>query len=191
MYPNNYEENQNTDWESIFERMLGSQKPPLSHHMLSQHLHQTTAGLDPDSAWERVTGGSATGDLFLVAVEWYPGVNRRYYFIPRRRFVDPGMAFVPFWSYAYDDILHGDGWFNRSELYDRVRERSRADVPDWAIDAIDDYLPILTPAVEHKQFSRSTSIRNDTRRLYAQLAEITGPSQGVVTLAQDRETVSL
>lgn len=191
MYPDNYEKNQNTDWESIFERILGSPKPPLSHHMLSRHLNQTNAGLDPDSAWERVTGGSAIGDLFLVEVEWYPGINRKYYFIPRRRFVDAGRAFLPFWSYAYEDILHGNGWFDRSELYDRTRERSRDDVPNWAIDAIDNYLPALTPAVEHKQLSRNTSIRNDTRALYANLAEITGPSEGEFTLPQDRETISL
>jgi hypothetical protein len=64
-----YEKNQKIDWESIFERILGSKKPPLSHHTLSRHLNQTNERLDPDSAWERVTGGSGTGDLFLIAVE--------------------------------------------------------------------------------------------------------------------------
>lgn len=59
--------------------------------------------------------------------------------------MDAGRAFLPFWSYAYDDVLTGDGWFNRSELYDRVRERLREDVPEWVINAIDDYLPALTP----------------------------------------------
>lgn len=175
------------DWESVFERIIGSSEPPLSHFLLSRHLAQTCDDLGPDSAWSRVLGASDEGELFLIVVERFPGVYRKYHFVPRKRFTDAGRAFLPFWSYVYEDILNGDGWFDRSELYTQVRERSRGDVPEWAIDAIDEYLPELTPATEHTQSMRNTSIRSDTKRLYEQLSDVAGPSEGKVTLPHDRE----
>lgn len=179
------------DWESVFERIIGSQEPPLSHFLLSRHIAQTCDGLGPDSAWSRVLGASDEGELFLVTVEQFPGVYRKYHFVPRRRFTDAGRAFLPFWSYVYEDVLHGDGWFDRSELYNRVRQRSREDVPEWVMDVIDEYLPELTPATEPTQSMRNTSIRSDTRKLYEQLSEVAGPSEGTVTLPHSLEPKSL
>jgi hypothetical protein len=172
------------DWGSIYERVLGSQEPPLSHHVLSRHLEHT---YDCGRAWGRVYDASYAGDLLLIIVERFPDVYRKYYFIPRKRFEPAGRVFVPFWSYWYEDMLNGDGWFDRAELRNRIIERTDEDIPEWALEAVDEYLGALTPAYEPQQSMKDTAIRSDTRQFYEKISDIEEPSQGYYELPQDKE----
>lgn len=163
------------DWESIFKRVAGTPEAPLSHHMLVRHLRHTR-GFDEDDAWLKVLEASEADELLMVVVEWFPDVYRRFYFIPRTRFEPTSTVFVPFWSYVYDDLSNSDGWFSRTDLSDRIRQRANDDISERILNAIDNYLEAIAPVHEPTQSMRDTVVRSDIGRLYEQLSDVAGPS---------------
>lgn len=165
------------DWEATFERVAGTTEAPLSHHMLARHLGHTH-GFNKDDAWVKVYEASEADELQMLVVEWFPGVYRKFYFIPRIRFEPTTTVFVPFWSYVYDGVFNGDGWFSRAELRDRIQQRADSSIPERILDSIDNYLEAITPVHEQGQSMRGTTIRTDISRLYKQLSDVAGPSTG-------------
>jgi hypothetical protein len=167
-----------SDAREIFNRIVGSVEAPVSREILCAHLAHAR-GVQLDHAAAAVSEAHDDGHLMEVAVEKFPDVYRRFYFIPPARLGNPGTVFVPFWSYVCTEVIPDGGGFSTTELCDQIAERATSDIPEWVFNTVDEYLVEIAPVTTGFQSMSGRTLRPDTAEIYEIVAESKGPSEGV------------